>query len=359
MAHNLEIKNGTASFAENGKKERAWHRLGQVFDGEMTVATALAASHADYTVASSPVYYNLDGNGGFVENPDYKHIFRTDTNQILGLVTKGYGIVQNAEAFDFVNQLCCGGNENTPFIEAAGVLGRGERVFVTAKFPEQFKIGDSFSDDAEMYAVITTAHDGSGAVTVMLTPVRVVCNNTLQYAMLENNISKFSFRHTSGVSERLKSIENTQQVSRTLKCYDATMKAIKEYTDSLAKIDVSEAMIIDVAGQVAFGDKFKIFKAEGITSENISSQLKNVYNGLRESIENGIGQKEFHQHNGNWLFNGLSTYYQNAVNYCSVGQKDNPERKFDNIFGGTVHRKLKSAFNNIITYTRKPKLAVI
>ena len=50
MAHNLEIVNGVASYAENGRKERAWHGLGQVFDGEMTVQQALELSHADYRV---------------------------------------------------------------------------------------------------------------------------------------------------------------------------------------------------------------------------------------------------------------------------------------------------------------------
>ena len=55
MAHNLEIVNGVASFVENGKKERAWHRLGQVFDGPMTVVEALQLSHADYKVELFPI----------------------------------------------------------------------------------------------------------------------------------------------------------------------------------------------------------------------------------------------------------------------------------------------------------------
>lgn len=347
MAALIEINNGVASYAENGKKERAWHKLGQVFDGEMDVKTALTASHADYTVDAAPVFHNLNGDG-FTENPNYRHIYRTDTKQVLGLVSKGYGIVQNSEAFEFVNNLCCGGNKNTPFIEAAGVLGVGERVFVTAKFPQQFQIGDTFDDHGEMYAVITTSHDGSGAVTVIMTPVRVVCNNTLQYAMYKNNISKFSFRHTSGISERLIDNANIAHAAKVLKCYDATMEAIKTQTAQLAKVNVSEKLISLVAGKVAFGDKYPIFKNEGITSANLSTQLKNVYDGLRKSIESGVGQDVFKVHNGNWLFNGLSSYFQNTATYGRHGMKDNPERKFDNIFGGTVHQKLTQAFDDIV-----------
>lgn len=353
MAHLIEERNGKHSFAENGRKERAWHELGQVFDGEMDIITALKLSYADYTVEKSPVYYNL--NGKFVENPEYHHIYRTDTNDILGLVTKGYGIVQNQEAFEFVNDLCTGGNRNTPFIEAAGVLGKGERVFVTAKFPEKYQIGDIFGDDGEMYAVITTSHDGSGAVTVIMTPVRVVCNNTLQYAMYRNNVSKFSFRHTSGVKARMSA--NKTHAAQVLKCYDATMAAIKDQTAALNKIQVNEQVIKLVAGKVAFGDKYDIFKNEGITSENLSAQLKNVYNGLRESIESGVGQDTFKVHNGNWLFNGLSSYYQNAAQYGGNGMKFNPERKFDNIFGGTVHKKLTAAYDDIIAFGALKKVA--
>lgn len=344
MAHLLEKRDGKYSFAENGKKERAWHELGQVFDGEMDIYTAIRACRADYTVDSSPVFYNV--NGEFVENPDYRHIYRTDNKEILGLVTKGYGIVQNSEAFEFVNNLCCGGNKNQPFIECAGVLGKGERVFVTAKFPEQFQIGDTFDDHGEMYAVITTSHDGSGAVTVLMTPVRVVCNNTLQHAMYKNNISKFSFKHTSGVKARMSA--NVTHAAQVLKCYDATMAAIKEQTAALQKVQVSEKMIQLVAGKVAFGEKYDIFRREGINSDNLSTQLKNVYNGLRESIENGVGQDVFKVHNGNWLFNGLSSYYQNRASFGSAGKKYDPERKFDNIFGGTVHKKLTIAYQDIV-----------
>ena len=117
----IEEINGVASFAENGAKERAWHELGVVFDGEMTVETALAASHADYTVAKTPVYYQTK-NGGFAANPEFFHIIREDNGAPLGLVKKSYGVVQNADAFQFVNNLCAGGDAAEPFIESAGVL---------------------------------------------------------------------------------------------------------------------------------------------------------------------------------------------------------------------------------------------
>ena len=345
MAHNIYInENGVAAFAENGKKERAWHELGVVFDGEMDIYTALAASHADYTVAKSPVYYWNAAQGTMSQNTEYSHIIREDNGTLLGLVKKSYGVVQNAEAFEFVNNLCAGGNKDLPHIECAGVLGVGERVFVTAKFPEHFQVGDVFGDDAEMYAVITTSHDGSGAVTVMLTPIRVVCNNTLQCAMM-HPYSKFSFRHTSNVKLRMKA--NVEHAAKVLGCYDATKAAIKDQIASLNAIQVDEKTVKFVCGRVAFGDKYPIFKTNGFDIDELGMQSINTYYALRESVESGIGQDLFKSKSGNWLFNGITNYFQNVKAYNSKGQYD-AEKKFDNIFGGTAHAKIMGAYGDIL-----------
>lgn len=344
MAHMIEEINGVASFAENGAKERAWHELGVVFDGEMTVETALAASHADFTVAKTPVYYQTK-NGGFAANPEFYHIIREDNGAPLGLVKKSYGVVQNADAFQFVNNLCAGGNAAEPFIESAGVLGHGERVFITAKFPERFKCGEVLGDDAEVYAVITTSHDGSGAVTVMLTPVRVVCNNTLQYA-LGCNYSKFAFRHTVNVKLRMK--ENIEHAAKVLGCFEATKKAIAEKTALLNNIKVDEATVKMVCGRVAFGDKYPIFRDGGLYIDDLGMRNINTYYDLRKSVEDGVGQDMFKTKNGNWLFNGITTYFQNTKTYVSKGEYD-AEKKFDNILGGgTVSAKIMQAYGDIL-----------
>ena len=344
MAHMIEEINGVASFAENGAKERAWHELGVVFDGEMTVETALAASHADYTVAKTPVYYQTK-NGGFAANPEFYHIVREDNGAPLGLVKKSYGVVQNADAFQFVNNLCAGGDAAEPFIESAGVLGHGERVFITAKFPERFKCGEILGDDAEVYAVITTSHDGSGTVTVMLTPVRVVCNNTLQYA-LGCNYSKFAFRHTVNVKLRMK--EDLEHAAKVLGCFEATKKAIAEKTALLNNIKVDEATVKMVCGRVAFGDKYPIFRDGGLYIDDLGMRNINTYYDLRKSVEDGVGQDMFKTKNGNWLFNGITTYFQNTKTYVTKGLHD-AEKKFDNILnGGTASAKIMQAYGDIL-----------
>lgn len=341
MAHNLEIRNGITSFAENTKKHLAWHGLGQHFDGEMDVKTALELSHADYTVCDIPCgYFNGDN---WVKDDEHKYIQRTDTGDILGLASDHYGIVQNADAFNFVDSLCTG-KSGEPFIESAGVLGKGERVFVTAKFPEKFKAGEVLGDDGEMYAVITTNHDGSGAVTVVMTPVRVVCNNTLNYAMY-NKKSVIRFKHTVNVRQRMN--DKILHASQVLGVYESTLAAINAQNELLAKKEISNSLIVDIVSKIAFEDKVSIFKKEGINSENLASRGKNIYNSIMESIETGVGQSGFVNHNGLWLFNGISTYFQNGKEY-RTGKMNDDTKKFNNIMGGTAHRKMIQAYNDIV-----------
>src|SRR3954451_19779789 len=84
--------------------------------------------------------------------------------------------------------------------ETAGALGKGERIFITAKLPDYIKVG---SDDLiEKYLFLTTSHDGYGAITVAFTPVRIVCANTLNAAM-RNHTNSIKIRHTEGAKERL------------------------------------------------------------------------------------------------------------------------------------------------------------
>ena len=153
MSHLIETRNGNASFVENGRKERAWHRLGTVFDRPLTVKEALCHSHADYRVALQPlavvtpdIKREMETGGVMALQlsnaiiPKMMATFRLDTHQPLGIVSENYGVVQNEDAFKFIDTLVTGKLSelgHSPVIETAGVLDGGKRVFVTAKFPDE------------------------------------------------------------------------------------------------------------------------------------------------------------------------------------------------------------------------------
>lgn len=362
MAHLIEINNGVASYVENGRKERAWHGLGQVYDGQISVKEALQLSHADYQVemrnvfAMTPALQELiAGDADMVSREQVADLItdalvqgrratmRMDKNTALGIVSDHYGIVQNADAFQFIDNLCTGGRADTPVIECAGVLGHGERVFITAKFPEDIILDNKGSDRVEMYIVFTTSHDGTGAVNCMVTPIRVVCNNTLNMALGRGgNAGKISLRHTSGVSARLDLTkrENAEFAYRTLNLYSVYKKSLEENFEHLRNIKLSENQLNDILAEVLLSDaNLKLYKEQGINHQDITSRGRNLFLGVRNAVEGGIGQELSESGTGLWLINGITTYFQNEKRYSS------DELKFDTIIGGDVSSKLQKAYN--------------
>ena len=262
-----------------------------------------------------------------------------DKNVALGVVSDHYGIVQNRDAFQFIDILCSGGT-GAPVIECAGVLGKGERVFITAKFPEQIILDNKTDDRVDMYIVFTTSHDGTGAVNCMVTPTRVVCNNTLNYAM-KYNAGKISLRHTSGINNRLDLTrrENTEFAFRTLNLYDVYKKSLQESFEHLRNIKVSEKELDNILAEVLLSENnLKIYRENGIQHKDISAIGRNTFLGVKEALESGVGQDIQEAGTAMWALNGITTYFQNSKKYTS------DEKKFDSVINGHAAHKLQQAY---------------
>lgn len=362
MSAMIEITSKGASFAENGKRERAWHGLGQVVDEPMFVKDALKLCHADYNVGLQPVIALSEQlrsameNGEFINAAMLKDLLvdntmatmRLDSNKSLGIVSDKYGIVQNEDAFKFVDMFCSGKfaeRDNTPVIETCGVLGNGERVFVTAKFPKSIVLDAKRDDLVDMYVVFTTSHDGTGSVRCMVTPVRVVCNNTLSLAM-ENNIGRIAFRHSSKVMGRLDLLneENAEWAYKTLNVAEAYTKGLKESFEHLRNIKLAERDLDNIIAEITLADEAKkaFLETRNIYHDDIKTRGRNIFLGMKEAVESGIGQDILDKGNALWAINGITTYYQNEANF------KNDEVKFDNIVDGNVYKKVNKAYEMLI-----------
>lgn len=367
--HDIEIRNvngvEVASFAENGKRERAWHGLGdeqQIFDRPMFVKEALKACHADYDVKLTPVVALSDAlvhamdNGEFINAAMLRELLvdktmatiRTDTNHSLGIVSDKYGVVSNNTAFEFVDMFCSGkfaDRDNTPVIETCGVLGHGERVFVTAKFPKPIVVDARRDDLIEMYVVFTTTHDGTGAVRCVCTPIRVVCNNTLSLALREN-IGRISFRHSSKVLSRLDLLnkENAEFAYKTLNLADVYTKHFEEAYNHLRNIKLSEKDLDNVLAEIALADEAKkvFLETRNIYHEDIATRGRNIFLGMKDCLDNGVGQDGQERGTAQWALNGITSFYQNVQNF-----KDN-ETKFDSILDGNVSKKVQKAYDMML-----------
>lgn len=148
-------------------REKPWHGLGTRVEEAPNSADALRLAGLDWTVRSEDV---LSVRGDVI--PEYRANVRDSDDTVLGIVGTRYKIVQNTDAFAFTDALI-GGDVR---YETAGSLKDGKQVWLLAKMPEQNIAGD----EVEPYLCFSNTHDGSGALRICMTPIRVVCNNTLK-----------------------------------------------------------------------------------------------------------------------------------------------------------------------------------
>lgn len=205
MAHELEIKaDGTASMF-SGEGITPWHGLGTVVEGLATSAEALKLAGLDWTVSKQPIYFGED------KTPfpgQYVNVRDTDLKP-LGVVTDGYHIFQNTEAFDFLDQITDTGTGEAHYTSAGSLFG-GKRVFMTMKIGDTFTVAD---DDAhDMYLMVTNSHDATQALTVAVTTIRAVCNNTVTMAIAGAK-TKWTLRHKTSLKGKVQDARDSLQIA--------------------------------------------------------------------------------------------------------------------------------------------------
>lgn len=183
-----EIRENDWMFSGNGM--RPWHGIGTVVTGCPTSDEAIKLAKLDWDV----VQYPVSANGK--EIPDHFANVRSDTNEALGIVKSRYTVVQNLEAFDFVDSII-GSDEVECHYETAGSLFNGRRIFLCVRLPQSVLVGDKVDN----YLFFTNSHDGTSSLLAGITNVRVVCNNTLQMA-IQGAQRTWKVRHTMSIKDK-------------------------------------------------------------------------------------------------------------------------------------------------------------
>ncbi len=241
MAHLLEqSENGETAFAS--LREPAWHGLGTVFENEVTTAEMLKLAHLDnWNVRLEDVAIP----DGFASDKSYSFVTRTNPfdntqNDVLGVVGERYVPLQNEDLFDFGDLMLDNGGR----WETAGSIKGGRVVFGSLALERETVLDPSgVSDKVNSYLLINTSHDGSIAIQASITPVRVVCANTLNLALGKGRKGvkqSFKIRHTQTASGKV------QQAREALGLANAYLDEFDKLAQSMIETEISKAKFDEI-----------------------------------------------------------------------------------------------------------------
>ena len=206
-------------------RETPWDGLGTVVSDATNSDEAIKLAGLDWLVEKRALADTVTGE----VIKEFMATVRTSDNRVLGAVSPNrYQIVQNIEAFKFTDRIV-GGDVK---YETAGSLYSGKKVWLQAKLPETTIVGDTYVP----YLVFTNSHDGSGAVRVAITPIRVVCNNTLNLA-LDHAARSWACNHRGNISE------NLHEASKTLGLTNKYMAELERVMTEAKEIKVDEVVL--------------------------------------------------------------------------------------------------------------------
>ena len=343
MAHNIYFDEITGKHSFFSVKEKAWHGLGQVVAEYPTSADAIRYSGLGYEVIKQPLFTKsrdirltrdaelIYYNNKEIEVPNVFATMREDTNEVLGVVGKDYHVVQNHEAFAFFDEIV--GGDNGILYETAGALGKGERIFITAKLPNYIRVGNG-DDVTEKYIFLTTSHDGSGSITAAFTPIRVVCQNTLNAAFRNmNNVVRI--RHTSGAKQRLANAHKVMGIANQLS------DRLEGTFNQWAKVRINDKHVRKLIELALCPNKETLENIKKGNTDELSTVFKNTVNdAFMYAKINESQQMETTKGTLFGAYNAVTGYYQNVCNY-----RDDESKLNSLVMGGTAQKRGQKAFD--------------
>ena len=205
---------------------KPWHGIGTIVENCPDSEDALRLAGLDWKVQQKEV---CTSDGTLI--PGYKANVRDFDQSILGVVSDRYQVVQNEEAFAFTDELLAGGVR----YETAGALQGGKRTFLLARLPQRFIIA---GDEISPYFVIMNSHDGSCSIKAAMTPVRVVCQNTLNLAFRRAKRTWMT-KHTTNIMERI------EDARATLQFAEQYMGELGKGIDDLARKRLTDKKVME------------------------------------------------------------------------------------------------------------------
>ncbi|AIL46983.1 DUF932 domain-containing protein [Elizabethkingia anophelis] len=341
MAHNLNFNEQTGEYSFFNVKQKAWHGLGKIVEQYPTSKEAIKFAGLDYEVIKTPLFthgqtMSIGEDGELIQAndilvPNNFATLRTDTNTPLGVVGNDYHIIQNRDAFSFFDSIVGGGDGI--LYETAGALGKGERIFITAKLPDYIRVGNG-DDVTEKYIFLTNTHDGSGSIIAAFTPIRIVCQNTLN-ASLRSMSNVVRIKHTSGAKQRLETAHKVMGMANEFS------NQIEGIFNEWAKIRVSDQEVRNLIQLALCPNKKTLDLLKKGAQDEVSTVFKNsVDKAFMYAMTSDSQRMETTKGTLFGAYNAVTGYYQNVNNY-----KDDEAKLQSIVIGGTAKMRSQTAFD--------------
>lgn len=318
MAHNLATTNGKTAMMYTD--EVPWHRLGTKLDQPATAREAIEAAGLNYLVELKPLKTD-DGD----EVQTRKATVRSDTGVVLGVVGNGYVPVQNFQAFGFLDAIVAADGLR---YHTAGALGKGEKVWMLAKLPGQIQVKNS-ADIVDKFLLLSNAHDGSAALRVYFTPIRVVCQNTLALAESRSQGQGVSILHKGDLAAKIK--EAQQVLGLATRFYDDAAERINRLASHYPTQHEVAAYFREIYPDPEEGKD--------------NTRAGNIRQELHRLFEDGIGHDESSIKHSTWVaYNAVTEFVDHVRSGRGGNDSERTSRRLDSIWFGSGARLKKKAW---------------
>ena len=266
------------------------------------------------------------------EVPTRRATVRTDTSEVLGVVGNGYVPVQNFQAFGFLDAIVADGGLR---YHTAGALGKGEKIWMLAKLPGSIRVKNS-DDLVDKFLLLSNAHDGSAALRVYFTPIRVVCQNTLALAERGSQGQGVSILHKGDLQAKIKDAQEV--LGFATRFYDDAEERINRLASHYPTQEQVSAYYRGIYPDPEEGKD--------------NTRAVNIRQELHRLFEEGIGHDEPEVKHSSWLaFNAVTEFVDHARPVRGANDANRASRRLNSIWFGSGARPKQKAWNLALDMT--------
>lgn len=330
------------------------------FDGNVNVKDVIHQIGADFTVREDKLVrlpsdlFEAIGKGEPVVIPPayviqtHKATVHDGLDDTIGIVGNDYGTIQNNAAFDLLDLMCNASVTDSPLkIVSAGMVNNYD-PYIQAELPFNARV-DGDPSDTKFYIFAHTSHDGTSALQIRFSPVRVICRNT--YIANVSTKLGLNFKHSRYAAQRvdLSREANIEKVKERLSSLNFFAQEYIDQMNSYALAKVTDKDINEyVMNLFVDDDKMKALVRENnynFDIEEISTRTKNVIDTFKNVLNSDDMGQDFARGTKLWLFNGTTLFTSNFASYGSAKDTEavRAEKKFNSMLNGTANKRIQKA----------------